>query len=439
MENTTVQNPADLRTSGADEWVKALSGSAFLWTFLPETGSAANFVHRCFRREVWREAGPRGVLRLGAGLLLWAPALAVLAAFCTWRRGAAVRASTGKGVARQLLEQVGLAVRHAILPPWYYMFDLYDPALRARAAEYVNRFETKSALYVFIRKYEAPTGSPRTTSFLRDKAAFADWCRAHDVAAAPALPVPEDGRLDLARVPAFQKTGLFAKPRSGAGGRGAERWTSRGDGRYEGSGGRVLAEDALCAHLGALARRKPYVVRPLVENHPELADLSSGALNTMRIYTARNERGGFEATHAVYRMAQGRDAVVDNFHAGGIAARVDLETGELGLATDMGLTRRSAWLERHPLTGARISGRRLPYWKEAVELARRAHAAFADQAIVGWDVALLVDGPQLIEGNKSPDLDIVQRITQQPVGDDRLGELLAWNLKRALAVKYGEA
>jgi hypothetical protein len=437
VETATEQNPADLRTSRVDEWVKALSGSAFLWAFLPDTGSPASFVHRTFRREVWREAGVGGALHLCAGLLLWVPALAVLIGYCSWRCGAAIRSRTGKGIARQVLEQIGVAARHAIPPPWYYMFDLHNPARRARAAEYINRFETKSSLYVFLRKYEPPTGAPRTTGFLRDKSAFAEWCLAHGVAAVPALPVPEHGSIDLARIPELQKSGLFAKPRSGAGGRGAERWTPRGDGLYEGGGGRVLGEEALCEHLRELARRKPYVVRPLVENHPEVADLSSGALNTMRIYTGRNEHGGFEATHAVYRMAQGRNAVVDNFHAGGIAAPVDLETGELGLATDMGLTRDSAWLEQHPLTGARISGRRLPWWGEALDLARRAHAIFPDQAIIGWDVALLAGGPQLIEGNKSPDLDIVQRIHAGPVGNQRLGELLAWNLKRALAVKYG--
>ena len=55
-------------------------------------------------------------------------------------------------------------------------------------------------------------------------------------------------------------------------------------------------------------------------------------------------------------------------------------------------------------------------WSDVLEIARSAHAAFADQVVVGWDVAVLESGPQMIEGNKSPDLDIIQR-TQR--GADR--------------------
>ena len=71
-------------------------------------------------------------------------------------------------------------------------------------------------------------------------------------------------------------------------------------------------------------------------------------------------------------------------------------------------------------------------WDQVLDVARRAHAAFADQIVVGWDVAVLEDGPALIEGNKGPDLDIVQRTSGTPVGSSRLGILIAYHLRRAL-------
>jgi hypothetical protein len=37
----------------------------------------------------------------------------------------------------------------------------------------------------------------------------------------------------------------------------------------------------------------------------------------------------------------------------------------------------------------------------------------------------------LIEGNKGPDVDLIQRSHGVPLGDARLGELLAFNLRRA--------
>jgi hypothetical protein len=41
-------------------------------------------------------------------------------------------------------------------------------------------------------------------------------------------------------------------------------------------------------------------------------------------------------------MAIGNNTTVDNFHAGGIAAPVDLRTGALGRATDVGLATASS-------------------------------------------------------------------------------------------------
>jgi hypothetical protein len=150
--------------------------------------------------------------------------------------------------------------------------------------------------------------------------------------------------------------------------------------------------------------------------------------------TCRNEVGAYEVTNAVFRMAQGRNSAVDNFHAGGIAAKVDIHTGELGRAVDgaMAMGCATGWCDRHPDTGGQILGRRLPRWQEILDLVRRAHTlAFADQVVIGWDVALVGDGPLLIEGNKGPDVDLIQRSHGAPLGDGRLGELLAFNLRRA--------
>lgn len=132
-------------------------------------------------------------------------------------------------------------------------------------------------------------------------------------------------------------------------------------------------------------------------------------------------------------MPRSPDVVVDNFHAGGIASAVDLTNGELGTATDMGLTADSRWWGHHPTTGAEIVGRVLPHWSAVVALGLAAHRLFPDQVAIGWDIAILEGGPCLIEGNKSPDLDIIQRTTGVPAGNSRLGRLLARHMKHAFA------
>jgi hypothetical protein len=145
--------------------------------------------------------------------------------------------------------------------------------------------------------------------------------------------------------------------------------------------------------------------------------------------SVRNEAGDYEVTDAALRMSVNPASPVDNFHAGGIAAAVDIKTGRLGRATDLGMGPDFKWHDVHPLTGARITGRQLPMWKETVELAVRAHRSFSDYVLVGWDIAVLEDGPCVIEGNRGPDVDIHQRTSLGPIGDGRFGELLAFNLE----------
>jgi hypothetical protein len=132
-------------------------------------------------------------------------------------------------------------------------------------------------------------------------------------------------------------------------------------------------------------------------------------------------------------MAVGVNRTVDNFHAGGIAANVDLATGMLGRATDIGLTPDIGWLDRHPDAGGVITGRVLPFWSEVLALARRAHSVFNQRLVAGWDIAILSEGPVLVEGNVAPDTDMHQRVSGKPLGTGAFGILFAAHLQRALA------
>lgn len=413
--------------------VKELSGAALAWSRLEADGTTATCIHKAFCASALEGAGLRERLRMRIGYLLSLPVALLTGAVLTRRCGPRVRAEIGTGLLQQFREQLALSRRLAIPPPWYYILELHDAGHRQRALEYLYRFETKAALYVTLRNRLT---DPATTLALSNKAQFAERCRSHGVAAVPALAVASKGqvtRLDGGS-DGLPCCDLFLKPLRGAGGRGASIWTFGDDGRYRSSEDATLDGPGLLDHLQTLSLGEDYVVRARVHNHPDLSDLACSALSTIRVLTCLDESGHPQVTHAVLKMACRTDVVVDNFHAGGIAAAVDLDTGVLGPASDMGLRRDSRWWDFHPITRARITGRTVPHWEQVPELARRAHAAFADQSVVGWDIAVCEDGPLLVEGNKSPDLDIVQRMGRKPIGNERFGELLLFQIGRALAV-----
>lgn len=425
----------------AEDVVKVGSGAVLRWSFLHDDGSPSTYIHRTFSRESWHESGLERRLEMCAGVLAWPLLIPTAIAVFTWYNGSWVKKRTHKGIARQMLEQGWLAAARSIPPPWYYIFELYEDDKRSRAAEYLNRFETKRFLYPYLRDHNGgkPVPEQRSTDCLSDKALFAERCALHDLPAVMPFMRIEDGRVVWSQdcdggLPPID---LFVKQTRGTAGRGAERWDHHAPGRYRGSDGRVLDSAQLLQHLrdSTVGRRRGALVMRRLLNHSSMADLSNGALATVRVLTCRDEHDGFEVTHAALRMAQGPNQVVDNFHAGGIAAPVDLATGVLGPATDgaMGRGPGRGWCHTHPDTDAAIAGRALPCWRETLELACRTHTeAFSDHVLIGWDIAITDEGPLLVEGNKGPDLDIVQRTHREPIGNSRLGELLAFHLQRTV-------
>ncbi|MEP7151832.1 MAG: sugar-transfer associated ATP-grasp domain-containing protein [Nitrospira sp.] len=424
-----------------DRITREFNGAMWIYPRLTATHSAAASIHRFFHREVLKKSRLGERLATFAALPFTPFVIVALATVFAAINGPAIKKLTGKGVFRQFCEQIGIAARFAILPPWYYIFELHDSAKSQQAGEYLNRFEMKSGLYRYIRDYNGglPVPAERSTSFIRDKFNFMTRCHACGVATVPVLLIVSKGRItpiDWSGT-GLPERDLFVKPITGAGGRHTMRWVYLGSGQFRGNCGQIVSGNQLLELLCQASKCRDYLVQPRLINHQEIADLANGTLATVRVMSCRNEQDKFEVTDAVFRMARIRGAIVDNFHAGGIGANVDIQTGELGRASGgvRGVTR-GEWFERHPETDAPILHRKLPCWAELITCVEKAHGClFSDQVVLGWDVALLDNGPCMIEANKAPDLDIIQRIKGCPLGNERLGKILAFNLMRTVEVK----
>ena len=190
----------------------------------------------------------------------------------------------------------------------------------------------------------------------------------------------------------------------------------------------TAATRELLDHLRA--KRRPYIVQRRVRPHRVLEPMTSGATPTVRALTVLDENGRPELVAASFRMSIGANRTVDNIHAGGLACRVSLDDGRLGAASNLGSDARLGWHRNHPTTHAQIEGTRLPFWGEVKAIAVRAHAAFEGRVMIGWDIAIDEDGPIIIEGNRGPDMDLMQRFMETGFcGPHRFGELLAHHLK----------
>lgn len=379
-------------------------------------------LRQAYARRFWRMKRPGEWLDLALALALWPVALLWLSCWFLWRNGSLVAERAHLPMHRQFLDQLRLYFAAGVLPPWYYIYELYERPLNRDARSFIYRCESKTGVLALLKEARPPF------SIVSDKVAFAEQCRWFGIRTIPVLAVAREGRFDWKVDPGDALIDWFVKPIDGKGGKNIERWDHVGAGRYQGSSGGLVESADIIARIAAESWVAPRFIQPRIANHPALHQLANGALATVRALTCLDERGRPELIGAVMRMAVGDNHVVDNLHAGGIAAGIDLATGELGPASNLGADVRLGWIERHPDSGARISGFRLPCWDRLRPFAEHAHGGFADRVLIGWDIALTADGPVLVEANGAPDLDIMQRPFRRGLMKDRLAQLLAYHV-----------
>jgi hypothetical protein len=143
-----------------------------------------------------------------------------------------------------------------------------------------------------------------------------------------------------------------------------------------------------------------------VVQHKDLMRLAPSGLNTMRIITQLTNKDEVEILGTILRISI--NSVVDNWHAGNIAAPVNLSTGIVeNTACYMDITKPDEYY--HPITGVQIKGFQIPYWKETLQMAKEAALFNKKNRSIGWDIAVTENGPDLIEGNHDWDKVLWQR------------------------------
>lgn len=188
---------------------------------------------------------------------------------------------------------------------------------------------------------------------------------------------------------------LFLKPRHGHGGQGSFA-VSRVDGSWS-VDGRATPERELRARLSRTLRHDDMIVQERLESAAPLEDLSSDARPpVLRIATACLPGGRpFIQSALLVIPVPGRST--RHFLDGAIHAPVDMATGRL--AAGVSLRNPASAISRLGWNGAQLTGRDVPGFQAAAELASRAMSALPPLPLVHWDMVLTADGPVLLEGN----------------------------------------
>lgn len=144
-----------------------------------------------------------------------------------------------------------------------------------------------------------------------------------------------------------------------------------------------------------LISNERYIIQEYVkEQHPAMASLFKGSLNTLRVTMVRDDDGNIHLLGVMCLMGAG-DMIVSNWHYGGIIINVKND----GFLNEYGYSNSLKRTNCHPDTGVVFKSFRVPYYDETIEICSKAMRLFYGLKTLGWDIAITPDGPIFIEGN----------------------------------------
>ncbi len=170
-------------------------------------------------------------------------------------------------------------------------------------------------------------------------------------------------------------------------------------GSGQGHGIRFYDSDALSpAEIGDVFRLygQNFIVQEKLTQHPDLARLNPGSLNTVRLITFLHD-GRADVLAAILRVG-GSQSEVDNTSQGGFKATV-LPDGHLA---DRGMDHHYRYTDRYE-NGIPFGSVTIPGYDRIVAAVTEHAVKMSHFRLLGWDIAVAEDGdPVLVEYNVIP-------------------------------------
>ena len=289
-----------------------------------------------------------------------------------------------------LIEHIKYSIKYG-----YKLYEYYLYGLDVKGSD-PNQYVTERFNVEWLMKVHAK-GERNYIITMRDKCLFAQIMNDNH------MPIPRtygmilNGQLHLQgdysnSVPMEQilqtDSHLLCKPIKGAGGDGIISIKVK-DGKISHKGNEISIDE-----FTAMVKGDTYLIQHFVENqHPDMKALFPNVLNTIRVTMVRTEKG-IDLLGVMCRMGSA-NSEYSNWHFGGICISVDEE----GKLRKYGYSYRDKRITKHPDTGVVFEGYQIPYYKEMIEICKKAMDVFYGMKTIGWDMAITESGPIFIEGN----------------------------------------
>lgn len=228
------------------------------------------------------------------------------------------------------------------------------------------------------------------------------------VVAGPAMPTvisSKNEKYPLEEVLKNHAAGLFCKPYDGCCGDHCMKIV-HGDAR----GCLVNGKRFDWTELNETLRKiPPLLVEEVVSQHEKIAAFHPSSVNTLRLWTMRDEDGEVRFLNGIIRIGTG-SSCTDNASAGGLCVGLN----HAGIMDSWGCRVciiPSLVMDRHPDSGLMFDGVQVPWFEEAKRLVCRAHNCFSKNVFtITWDVAVTPQGPLIIESNPFGGITTMQRM-----------------------------
>ena len=154
----------------------------------------------------------------------------------------------------------------------------------------------------------------------------------------------------------------------------------------------------------------------------EIESFNPDSLNTIRVVTISNGNKS-EVFGAFIRMGR-KGSVIDNAHAGGIFAQINVDSGRI---ESPGINTNGERFDYHPDSNKQIIDFQIPKWDLIKTTCVEASLLYKDLIFAGWDIVVLPNyDVEIIECNHAPDFDVMQSPLKTGVKQklfDKLSEL----------------